>query len=78
MAQSKSFDKTVKKLCAKKITDADEPILDQCFTVEQAIAAAVIKRALGGAADAVKLVREILDSQTPQSGDFRVDIRVVE
>ena len=38
MAKSKSFDETVKKLCRKKITDPDEPILGAQFTVQQAIA----------------------------------------
>lgn len=79
MAKQKSFDDTVKKLCRKKITDPQEPILPQSFTVQQAIAAAVVRRAVDGAADAVKLVREILDSQdTVSAGEFKVNIRVVE
>lgn len=49
MAKSKSFDETVKKLCRKKITDPDEPILGAQFTVQQAIAAAIVKRAVSGA-----------------------------
>lgn len=79
MAKTKTFDETVKKLCAKKITDPDETILGQSFTVQQAIAAAIIKRALGGAADAVKLIREILAAQdVTEMGEFKVNIRVIE
>lgn len=79
MAKTKTFDDTVKKLCRKKISDPEEPILGPCFTVQQAIAAAIIKRAVSGASDAVKLVREILDSKdTSDIGEFKVNIRVVE
>ena len=74
----KTFDKTVKKLCRKKITDAEAPILGEEFTVEQAIAAAVIKRAIGGNSDAVKLIREILDDNIGSVGQFKVDINVIE
>ena len=79
MAKARSFDDTVKKLCRKKITDPEEPILGERFTVQQAIAAAIIKRAVSGASDAVKLVREILDSEDrTEIGEFKVNIRVVE
>ncbi len=79
MARTKTFDATVKKLCRKKISDPEEAILGPSFTVQQAIAAAIIKRALGGAPDAVKLVREILDYQdSPSAGEFKVNIRVVD
>lgn len=74
----KSFDKTVKKLCRKKISDPEAPILSEEFTVEQAIAAAVIKRAIGGSSDAVKLIREILDDSVGSVGQFKVDINVIE
>ena len=75
----KSCDETVKKLCRKKITAPDEPILGAQFTVQQAIAAAIVKRAVGGASDAVKLIREILDSETANTaGEFKVNIRVVD
>ena len=79
MAKSKSFDETVKKLCRKKITDPDEPIVGAQFTVQQAIAAAIVKRAVSGASDAVKLIREILDSETANTaGEFKVNIRVID
>lgn len=78
MSRTKSFDKTVRKLCSKKITDTEAPILDECYTVEQAIAAAVIKKAMSGAADSVKLIREILDDGKSSQGGFRLDINVVE
>lgn len=74
---TKSFDKTVKKLCSKKITDPNQAILGEVFTVEQAIAEAVIKKAMSGSTDCVKLIREILGERV-SSGDFRVDINVVE
>jgi len=79
MAKAKSFDGTVRKLCNKKISDPEEPILGEQFTVEQAIAAAVIKRAVSGATDSVKLIREILESAPSESiGQFSVNIKVVE
>ncbi len=79
MAKNKTFDDTIKKLCRKKITDPDEAIIGPSFTVQQAIAAAIIKRALGGAPDAVKLVREILDCQDSlDTGEFKVNIKVVD
>ncbi len=75
----KPFDRTVRKLCNKKIENPDEEILGEIYTVEQAIAAAVIRKAMSGTADAVKLIREILDEPSGQSaGGFRVDINVVE
>ena len=75
----KSFDKTVRKLCNKKISDPDGQILGETFTVEQAIAAAIIKKAMSGASDAVKLIREVLDDkELSKSGEFRIDINVVE
>ena len=78
MSEKKSFDRTVRKLCSKKITDPDAQILGEKFTVEQAIAAAVIRKAIGGSADAVKLIREILGEGREAGGDFHVDITVVE
>ena len=75
---AKSFDDTVKKMCRKRVSDPDQPLLGERFTVEQAIAAAVIKRAVTGAADAVKLIREILAAETAGSGEFSVNIRVVD
>ena len=78
MPKSKSFDSTVRKMCSKKISDPDCELLGDSFTVEQAIAAAVIKKAMSGTADSVKLIREILDDQKTFSGEFRVDIKVVE
>ena len=78
MSRTKSFDKTVRKLCSKKITDPDAPLLGECHTVEQAIAAAVIKKAMSGASDSVKLIREILDESRVSQGGFRLDINVVE
>ncbi len=75
----KSFDKTVRKLCNKKITDPEGQILGETFTVEQAIAAAIIKKAMSGASDAVKLIREILDEKiSSDTNEFRIDINVVE
>lgn len=78
MSRTKGFDKTVKKLCGKKISDPQAPILDEVHTVEQEIAAAVIKRAMSGATDSVKLIREILDDGSETVSGFRVDINVVE
>lgn len=72
------FDKTLKRLCNKKITEPDQDILGPVYTVEQAIAAAVIKKAMAGATDAVKLIREILDDDKTVTGAFKVDINVVE
>lgn len=78
MSRTKSFDNTVKKLCRKKISDPQAPILEDVHSVEQEIAAAVIKRAMSGATDSVKLIREILDDGKEVCGGFRVDINVVE
>ena len=76
---AKSFDKTVKKMCRQKITDPDAPLLGEVFTVEEAIAAALIKKAYSGAADALKVIREILSEQTHDAPKtFTVDINVVE
>ena len=74
----KGFDKTVKRLCAKKLSDPNESILGERFSVEEAIAEALIRRALSGTADAVKLIREILSEQKETQGGFQVDINVVE
>lgn len=74
----KNFDTTVRKLCSKKITDENEPLLPEKHTVEQAIAAAIIKKAMSGASDSVKLIRDILDDGKCVSGSFKVDINVVE
>lgn len=73
----KTLDDTVKKLCRKRITDCEEPLLGDRFSVTEAIAAAVIKRAEGGATDAVKLIRDILASDCP-GGGFTVDVRIVD
>lgn len=74
-----SFDKTVKKLCRKKITDPEAPLLGESFTVSEAIAAALIKKAYTGAADALKVIREILDDEKPDAPkSFSVDINVIE
>ena len=83
MAKTKSFDRTVRRLCNKKITDPDCGILGEKFTVEQAIAAAVVKRAMQGTTDSVKLIREILGSEAECTDDkkqseFCVNIRVVD
>ena len=78
MATNKSFDKTVRKLCNKKITDPSQAILGEVFTVEQAIADAVIKKAMSGSTDCVKLIREILGNQSNGNGEIKVDINVVE
>lgn len=78
MSNTKSFDSTLKKLCRKKISEPDEDLLGENFTVQQAIAAAVIKKAMGGATDAVKLIREIMDDDMSHvTGEFRVDINVI-
>lgn len=78
MASTKSFDKTLKRLCNKKITAPDEELLGESFTVSQAIAAAVIKKAMSGATDAVKLIREIVDDEpVATAGEFKVDINVI-
>ncbi len=75
---AKSFDKTVKRLCNKKISDPDAPILDSVFTVEQALAAAIIKKAMAGNSDAVKIIRDILSEERGIDGSFKVDISVVD
>ncbi|MBQ8605418.1 MAG: hypothetical protein IJ408_01665 [Clostridia bacterium] len=74
----KKFDRTVQKMCRKRITDPDEDILGERFSVEQAIAAAVIRKAMSGATDSVKLIREILDNSEQGCGELRVDINVVD
>ncbi len=74
-----NFDKTVQKLCRKKLTSPDEPLLQGSFTPTEAIAEALIRRALSGNADALKLVRDILGKQTPKEDSrFFIDINVVE
>lgn len=65
-------------MCNKKITEPDADLLGEKFTVEQAIAAAVIKKAMSGASDSVKLIREILDDRDESCSEFRVDIKVVD
>ena len=75
---AKNFDKTVKKMCAKKLSSPDENILGDTFSVQEAIAEGLIRKALSGASDAVKLIREILSNEKEQSGGFRVDINVIE
>lgn len=76
---AKTFDDTVKKMCRKKIASPDEPLLKEKFTVEQAISEALIRKAFGGAADAVKLIREILSSPAAAtSSKFQIDINVVD
>ena len=74
----KGYDKTVKKMSAKKISEPGESILGEKFSVEEAIAEALIRKALAGTADAVKLIREILSEDKETQGGFRVDINVVE
>ena len=74
-----SFDKTVKKMCKKKISSPDEPLLTDEFTPTDAIAEALIRRALSGNADALKVVREILGKEDgAKQGGFFIDINVVE
>ncbi len=75
---AKGFDKTVKKMCAKKLSDPSENILGEKFSVEEAIAESLIRKALSGTADAVKLIREILSEEKETNGGFRVDINVIE
>ena len=74
-----NFDKTVKRMCKKKISSPDEPLLDGEFTPLEAIAEALIRRAQSGNADALKVVREIVGQQSEvKSGGFSIDINVVE
>ncbi len=74
-----SFDNIVKKMCKKKISSPDEPLLKPEFTPTEAIAEALIRRALAGNADALKVVREILGQDNGvKSGGFSIDINVVE
>lgn len=78
MANAKSLDSVVKKMCQKKITDPDAPLLKERFTPTEAIAAALVKKAIGGGTDAVKLIREITDSGGVGESAFKVEITVVE
>ncbi len=74
-----NFDKTVKKMCKKKITSPDEPLLKDEFTPTDAIAEALIRRALAGNADALKVVRDILGKEEcDKKGGFFIDINVVD
>ncbi len=74
-----SFDKTVKRMCKKKISAPDAPLLSDEFTPLDAIAEALIRRALSGNADALKVVREILGKdENEKKGSFHIDINVVE
>lgn len=74
-----SFDKTVKRMCKRKINSPDEPLLTAEFTPTEAIAEALIRRALAGNADALKVVREILGKdEQGRPGSFQIDINVVE
>ncbi len=74
-----NFDKTVIKMCKKKISSPDAPLLPDRFTPVDAIAEALIRRAQSGNADALKVVREILGQKDAQSNDsFFVDIKVVD
>ena len=74
-----NFDKTVKRMCKKKIRSADEPLLQGEFTPVDAIAEALIRRALAGNADALKVVREIIGNEPCESkGGYVIDINVVE
>ncbi len=79
MTVATTFDKTLKKMCRKKINDPSAPLLSETFTVQEAISEAVIRKALGGASDAVKIIREILNDEVSVTPDsFRIDINVVE
>lgn len=74
-----NFDKTVKRMCKKKIHSADEPLLPDEFTPVDAIAEALIRRALAGNADALKVVRDIIGSEpSEKKGGYVIDINVVE
>ena len=73
-----NFDSTVKKMCKKKISSPDEPLLKPQFTPLEAIAEALIRRAQAGNADALKVVREILGQERVTNGGFSIDINVVE
>lgn len=73
----KTLDDTVKKLCRKRITDPDAPLLGERYTVTEAIAAAVIKKAESGATDAVKLIRDVLAADSVKSG-LTVEVHVVD
>ncbi len=74
-----NFDKTVIKMCKKKISSPDEPLLPGEFTPVEAIAEALIRRAQSGNADALKVVREILGQKEVQKNDrFFIDINVIE
>ena len=74
-----SFDKTVKRMCKKKISAPDTPLLSDEFTPTEAIAEALIRRAQAGNADALKVVREILGKEEKSGhGSFHIDINVVE
>lgn len=75
---TKSFDSVIKKMCSRKMTDPEAPLLGESFTATEAIAAAVIKKAMSGSTDCVKLIREITDGDKTLEGKFRVDISVVD
>ena len=75
---AKTFDETVKKMCRKKMESPDSPLLKERYSVEEAIAEALIRKALSGASDAVKLLREILGTGGSQKGNFQIDIKVVD
>lgn len=78
MATCKSFDNVIRKMCSRKLTDPEAPLLKEQFTPTEAIAAAVIKKAMNGSTDAVKLIREITDGGKVMDGRFKVDISVVD
>lgn len=78
MAKDKSLDSIVRKMCRKKMTDPDAPLLKERFCATEAIAAALVKKAIGGGTDAVKLIREITDCGENVDSTFKVEITVVE
>ena len=73
-----NFDKTVIKLCKRKLQDPDQPILGESFTVTEMVAAALIKKACAGTGDAIKILREILSDGGEQKRSFNIDINVVD
>ena len=73
-----SFDKTVIRLCKKKLESPDAPLLGDTFTVTEMVAEALIKKACAGTGDSIKILREILSDNNEIKKSFNIDINVVD
>ena len=75
MAEINALDGAIKKLCQKRTSEGTIK-LSKNPTALTLVAAAVLKRAMDGAPEAVKLVRSALEGDALDSG-FKLEIEVI-